>query len=109
MAHDAKTVKELIKQELAKDQHVRSWHRVQLHQPLTFIVEPYSVSIGPLNDRRALREYWAILEERDRPDRGLLVVFDPVENRWGMARPRETGGHALITEAPTLTDLLGRI
>jgi hypothetical protein len=80
---DARDIKQIVRQELSRNDSFDSSHgitRLGLHE---FLVEPFSVRIDPDDAKSPPREMWVVLPEGQVPADGYVVVFDPATQSWG--------------------------
>jgi hypothetical protein len=102
----SRDIKQIIQQELARNEPFDNSHGITHKNLHEFLVEPFCVRIDPDDAKSAPREMWVVLQERRPPADGYVVVYDTTTQCWGVAERVTGGDYLLVCGADSLATAL---
>lgn len=103
---DSSTVKGLVERELQRQQSYESYHGISRSNLRSFLVNPFPVRTDPDDMETPPRDMWVVLQERGTPTEGYVIVFDPLDNSWGVAEHTGNDLYVLVVSASSLSEAL---
>jgi len=102
----ARDIKQMVQQELARNESFDSSHGIRRQNLHEFFVEPFSVRIDPDDTKLPPREIWVVLQEGRTPADGYVVVYDPTTQSCGVAEQVRGRDYTLVCHADSLATAL---
>jgi hypothetical protein len=106
---NAADIKRIVARELAKIEHLENMHGITRENVHKFLVEPFTVITDPDDTTSAPREMWVVLQERGSAEQGYVIVYDPQESSWGVAKFDPNSDHRGFTQAVSAPSLGGAL
>lgn len=103
---DSSTIKCLVECELQREQPYVNYHGISPANIRSFLVEPFTVRTDPDDLKTQPRDMWVVLQERDTPIEGYVIVYDPYNKTWGVAENTGNNRYILVVSAPSLNEAL---
>jgi len=103
---DSSTIKSLVEYELARGDSFTSSHGITPANLRSLLVEPFAVRTDPDDLETQPRDMWVVLQERPKPTKGYVVVYDPATRGWGVAEHAGDSGYTLVVSASSLAEAL---
>jgi hypothetical protein len=100
---NAHEIKRKVDEELGREERFTHWHGITRENIVSFLVEPYKVTVDPNDIESATRPMWVVLHENPKaPEKGYVVVFDPRDSTWGIAKHGGGANFLLVESTATL-------
>ncbi len=103
---NTRDIKQMVQQELARNEPFDSSHGITRQNLHEFLVEPFSVRIDLDDTKSPPREMWVVLQEGRTPADGYVVVYDPTTQFWGFAEQVRGRDYTLVCRADSLATAL---
>lgn len=103
---NTRDIKQMVQQELARNEPFDSSHGITRQNLHEFLVEPFSVRIDPDDTKSPPREMWVVLQEGRTPADGYVVIYDPTTRSWGYAEQVSGRDYTLVCRADSLATAL---
>ena len=104
--HHARDIKQIVQQELARNEPFANSHGITPQNLQEFLVEPLCVRIDPDDTKSPLKEMWVVLQEGRTPADGYVIVYDPTAQSWGFAEVMAGNNYSLVCHADSLATAL---
>ncbi len=103
---DKAIIKTLVQKELERGEAFTNFHGITSENIRSFLIEPFLVRVDPDDLETQPREMWVVLQERNTPTDGYVIVFDPTTKRWGVAEHVDDGNYILVIGAVSMARVL---
>jgi hypothetical protein len=103
---NARDIKQVVQQELARNEPFDSSHGITRQNLHEHLVEPFSVRIDPDDAKSPPRAMWVVMQEGRTPADGYVVVYDPATQSWGFAEQVRGSDYTLVCRADSLATAL---
>jgi hypothetical protein len=103
---DADTVQQIVQAEISRGLPFNNWHGITSENLDSFLVQPFSVLVDPVDLETDSRLMWIIAQEYPKPEQGYVVVYDPLTRGWGVAEYQKEDQYMLVIGADSLADAL---
>jgi len=103
---DSSTIKSLVERELQREKPYVNYHGISSANIRSFLVEPFTVRTDPDDMETQPRDMWVVLQERDTPTEGYVIVYDPLKKTWGVAEHTGNNRYTLVISVSSLSEAL---
>ena len=84
----------------------KNFHGITRDNLESFLVEPFSIRVDPDDLESDPRDMWVVLQQGPHPESGYVVIYDPLNQGWGVAEHQDSREYTLVVGAESLAGAL---